>query len=122
MAGLKLRHSAIFPYRWLTEPEDRKFLAKNLSRAIRNSGLKEVLATSSNDAYYADTAEQLVTTYVGRIKYHAFQPVPIPLTAKQLQLALKEAFPYGKCLGMDTFFVQGSDPQVLPVMELEIYY
>lgn len=122
MAGLRLKNSFTFPYRWLTDPEDRKFLQQNLINSMRGGGLKEIMATSGNDPYYADFGEAFVTGYFVRLKTHAYQPVPIPLTQAQVAKIFKDVFPGARCIGFETFFVQSNQKTALPLMEIEIYH
>lgn len=117
----RLQLAFTFPYRWLADPEDRKYLSENLSKQIRKAGIREVYATSNTDRYAADFGSGFVGAYYARLKTLGYQPVKVKLTAKQLEAALKPAFPMGQCLNLELFFVQ-TNTTGLPIMELELYY
>lgn len=114
--------SFTFPYRWINNPEDRKYLGENLKRQIQKSGLKQIYQTSGTDRYFAQHGNPFVSNYAAVLKYHAFQPVRIKLTKNQLEEYLKDIFPQAKLVSYQPFFVQTSNPSALPIMELEIYY
>lgn len=116
----RLRSSFVFPYRWLSDPEDRKFFGENIIKNLNPGKLKEIYSTSANDPYFNDFAQPYVQVYYVRIKTHAYQPVKVDLTKAQMQTYLKDAFPGAKCGGVEMFFVQGSNQQ--PMMEFELYY
>lgn len=119
--NLRLQVSFTFPYRWLDNPEDRKYLADNLQKAIRKGGLHEVYQTSASDRYFADVGGNFIDNYFVRLKYHAYQPVKIDLTKTQLAKYLKPVFPNSRLIGFEPFFVQ-SNHGGLPIMEMEVYY
>src|SRR5262245_4706310 len=117
------RISFTFPYRWLTDPEDRKYLGPNLIRNIQKGGLKQVMSSSASDKYYAQHGPQaFIPAYAVVIKTHAYQPVKIKLTQAQLQTLLKPVFGISPLASFQTFFVQTSNQTALPVMEMEVYY
>ncbi len=106
--------SFTFPYRWLTDEDSRPFLAKNLSNMARKSGL------------IVPMHEKLLPNFIGQyavvLKYHAYQPVPVNLTQKEIEKIFKDLIPGAKCVGFQKFFVQKPVDEGLPVMELEMYY
>lgn len=114
--------SFTFPYRWINDPEDRKYLGENFKRQIQKSGLKQIYQSSPTDKYFAQHGNSFVSSYAAVLKYHAFQPVKIKLTKNQLEEYLKDIFPEGKLVSYQPFFVQTSNPSALLIMELEIYY
>lgn len=118
----KPKVSFTFPYRWLNDPEDRKYLGDNLIRQINNGGLKQIFQGSPTDTYFAQFGQVFVPAYSIVLKYHCYQPVKIKLTQKQLELYLKDVFPGSRLVSFQTFFVQTYDPSALPVMEMEIFY
>ena len=118
--GPQLQTSFTFPYRWLANPEDRKYISENFVNAIKKSGLKAVYG--SGDKYAAELSTQFTTAYLARLKTHAYQPAKVNLTQKQLQTYLKPFFGEARCMGFDTFFVQTNNPTALPVMEMELFY
>lgn len=106
--------SFTFPYRWLTDKEDRNFLEENLLKLARINGLYET--------YHSKLMTGFVGAYGVILKYHAYQPVKIPLTEKQVATIFKKLFPAAKLVSYETFFVQGTSRTSLPVIEIEIYY
>lgn len=106
--------SFTFPYRWLEDPEDRKYLTKNLQNEARRSGLYQIMHPS--------LPNPLASSYIIYLKYHAYQPVKINLTKKEIEKIFKPMFGGAQCLAFETFFVQKPTPEGLPVMELEVYY
>jgi hypothetical protein len=115
MAGAnKPKISFTFPYRWLTEEEDRKFLAKNLINLARKSGL--------NLPMHERLLPDFINQYAVLLKYHAYQPVPVNITQKELEKIFKELIPGAKLVSFQKFFIQKPSDEGLPVMELEMYY
>ena len=106
--------SFTFPYRWLTDEEDRKFLAKNLVNLARKSGLIQPMHDRLLPGF--------IYQYAILLKYHAFQPVPVNLTQKELEKAFKELIPGAKLVSFQKFFIQKPSDEGLPVMEMELYY
>lgn len=121
MPAPRLQVSFIFPYRWIDDVEDRKHLSANLIKSINKGTLKQVYQSSSTDRYFADASNNFISTYMVRLKTHAYQPVKIKLTKSQLEKALQPAFPQAKLVAFETFFVQNGNGG-LPMMELELYY
>src|SRR6185436_14673015 len=118
----KPKVSFTFPYRWINDPEDRKYLGQNLIQQIKRSGLKQVYQSSGTDPYLQQHGNPFVFAYQAILKYHCYQPVKIKLTQTQLETYLKPFFGTAKCAAYNTFFVQTNNPPALPVMELELYY
>lgn len=115
--------SFTFPYRWINDPEDRKFLGQNLINCIRKGGLKEIYQSpSGTDQYFEQFGNRFISQYAVVLKYHSYQPVKIKLTKAQLEGFLKPFFTDAKLVQFQTFFVQTNNPTALPVMEMELYY
>jgi hypothetical protein len=110
----KPKISFTFPYRWLTDEEDRQYLAKNLVNLAQKSGL--------NVPMHERLLPQFIYQYAVLLKYHAYQPVPINLTQKELEKIFKELLPGSKLVSFQKFFIQKPNDEGLPVMELELYY
>lgn len=104
--------SFTFPYRWLNE--DKEFLDQNLSK-MANSGRTSV-------PMHSKLMKGYTPSYVAVLKYHAYQPVKIPLTKTRLQKALKGAMGNAICVEFETFFVQTNNKTSLPVMELQLFW
>jgi len=101
-----------FPYRWLVDAEDKKFLNENLVRmANKNKLIDNKLPNQS-----------IIQAYAAVLQYHAYEPVKIPLTKNQIEKAFKKVFPGAKCIDYKKFFVQTQSSTALPVMELQIFY
>lgn len=113
MQTQKPRISFTFPYRWINDPEDRKYLDENL--------LKEVRGGSQYAVMHANLPMPTANAYIVHLKYYAYQPVKIKLTKKEIEKILKPFFGNAPCAAFETFFVQKPRPG-LPVMEMEIYF
>ena len=114
--------SFTFPLRWLNDPEDRKYLGQNLVNSIRKGGLKQIYQVSPADPYFQQFGNSFINSYAVVLKYHAYQPIKVKLTAKQLEPLLKPFFNEARLASYQTFFVQTNNPTALPVLEMEIYY
>lgn len=106
--------SFTFPYRWLTDEEDKKYLVENLRNQAKRSGL--------NLPMHERLLPQFINQYAVVLKYHAFQPVKVNLAKVTIEKAFSELIPGAKLLSYNTFFVQKTQNKGLPVMEMEIYY
>jgi hypothetical protein len=106
--------SFTFPYRWLIDEEDRKFLGKNLINLAKKSGL--------NVPMHEKLLPAFINQFAILLKYHAYQPVPVPLTQKELEKYFRELIPGAKLVSYQKFFIQKPTDEGLPVMELEMYY
>lgn len=104
--------SFIFPYRWLNE--DKEFLGENLSNMVMKNYRSAPMHPKLQRGY--------TPSYVAVIKYHAYQPVKVPLTKAALQKALKKAMGNAVCVEYETFFVQTTNKTSLPVMELQLFF
>ncbi len=104
--------SFTFPYRWLNE--DREFFQQNLTACINKGGL--------NVPMHSRLQQNFISQYAVVLKYHSYQPVKINLTKKQLETLLKPTFPGATCVYYETFFVQANSPDILPTLEMEIFY
>ena len=63
-----------------------------------------------------------IGSYAVILKYHAFDPVKIPLTQEEIKKIFKEVFPGAKLIGFRKKFVQVESVTQLPIIELEIYH
>ena len=111
MANNKPRISFLIPHRWLIEP-DRTYLGDNLRRKILG--------------YFPDPEEakdlRLIQQYYVKLICHAYKPVEISLTEKQLQLMLKPMFTNAKCLAVDWEYLQVKSKTVLAVFDFQLYF
>lgn len=108
--------SFTFPIRWINDPEDRKFLKKNLEKMI--AGKAKLKAPHHPDLPF----KQPMGTYKVRIRQHAWQPEKIKLTQKQLEKLLEDVYPGQKLIYFDTFFVQKNQRESLPTLEMQIFF
>jgi len=100
----------LIPIRWFND--DREFLSKNLERKLRQC--------FPNDEEI--NILRLVQAYTVKLTCHAYKPVEVPLTQKQIQLLLKPVFKNGKCLGIDWEFEQVKSKTVLPVIDFQLFF
>lgn len=113
---MKPRISFTFPYRWLVDEEDRKFLKKNLT----NLAGKNMIRPSMHPTLQA--AEGFVNNYMVLLKYHSYDPVDIPLTKEEVKKIFKDTFPGANLLDFKKRFVQVESSTQLPIIEMEIYW
>lgn len=104
--------SFTFPYRWLNE--DKEFLGENLSNMV--------MRNYRSVPMHPRLQKGFVPSYYAVVRYHAYQPVKVPLTKAGLQKALKKAMGGAVCAEYETFFVQTSNKTSLPVMELQLFW
>jgi len=100
--------SFTFPYRWLKEKE---YLVKNLKRQVEGGESK---------ISFHERLNKPKSSYQIVLKCHAWQPVRIP--KKEIEEAMKQVFPTLQFGGFSSFFVQKNNPNVLPVLEMEVYF
>lgn len=105
----KPRVSFLFPYRWLND--DREYLEDNLRRQfIKDWGDVHLYELEGIPAY------RITVIY-----YHR-EPIDIPLTKTFIQKAFRKLFPIGRCLGVNTDFVQKKSKTMLPVLDFQVYF
>lgn len=98
--------SFLLPYRWLTD--DKKYLGENLRRQI-------IMFLGDQDAL------QQVLMYRVHVSYTYREPIQIPLTKTQLQLALKPLMPVAKCLDITQEYKYKKSKTMLPLVEFQFY-
>ena len=104
------RISFLFPIRWMTGAEDKKFLGTNLINMIKRQ---------LND-YDLDSL-RLIPVYTVVIKIVSYKPLDISLTEKQVTTLLKPLFKHGKCIEVLYEFSQSREKKMLPVVDFQIY-
>ena len=94
--------SFTFPYRWLTDEEDKKFLSENLIQSIRKQSPRSL-------PVHPRLATGPISAYAVVLKYRSYQPVKIPLTQQKMEKLLKPYFTFAKCVSFETFFGQAAN-------------
>lgn len=120
MAGSRPKISFTFPYRWIDDPSERQHLEKRIKDSLKKGGLTALFGSGDNK-YYMEQLRPVVAYWVV-LKYHAYQPIKINLTQKELAKIFKDVFPGGTLVQYQTFFVQTYTPTGLPVLEMEVFY
>lgn len=119
---MKPKISFTFPIRWLKDEEDRKYLHVNLAKMAGGSNNKQIVGNELKAALAANNPYNFIPAFTVRIKTHAYRPQSYKFTPQDAQKSFKNILPGAKCMTIDKRFVQTNDPNMLPVMEMEIYY